>query len=268
MRDILNDLSDTLSDTDPVRRAQIKSKRELPGRFYEKVDVDGIDGAFHVRLDGRTIRTPARQELRLPTRDLAELVCREWEAQSTQIDPITMPVTRLVNTALDGIASDKQAIIEDILRFAGTDLLCYRADSPQALVELQNELWDPVLDWARSALGAHFQQSQGIMHVEQPRAAVNAIGIHVASHDSPMALASLHIFTTLTGSAILSLAVAKGHLTAEEAWMAAHVDEDWNISQWGEDAEAAARRRFRWTEMQAADQVLNCLSGKNEGSIA
>ncbi len=260
MRDILNDLGDMLSDADPVRRAQIKSKIELPKRFYEKVEVADTDGGFAIHLDGRTIRTPAIQVLQLPTRQLADLVCQEWDDQQKDIDPTAMPVTRLVNTALDGIAHDPQAVIEDILRFAGTDLLWYRADGPQRLVDRQNELWDPVIDWAHASLGARIALAEGIMQVEQPKEAINAIGIHVAAYDSPIALASLHSFTTLTGSALLSIALAKEELSAEEAWTAAHVDEDWNIEQWGEDAEAAARRTFRWGEMLAADRALKSLS--------
>lgn len=260
MRDILNDLGDMLSDADPVRRAQIKSKRELPKRFYETAEVAQIGDEFAIHLDGRPIRTPAKLPLHLPTRALADLVREEWEAQEKEIDPTTMPVTRLVNTALDGVVNDPQAVIEDILRFAGTDLLCYRADGPQRLVERQNELWDPVMDWARAALGARFVLAEGVMHVEQPREAIGAIGIHVAAHDSPIALASLHTFTTLTGSALLAMALAKEHLSAEDAWKAAHVDEDWNIDQWGEDAQATARRAFRWGELQAADRALKALS--------
>ncbi|MEX3008885.1 ATP12 family chaperone protein [Hoeflea sp. TYP-13] len=260
MRDILNDLGDMLSDTDPVRRAQIKSKKELPKRFYERAEIGEVEGGFSIQLDGRTIRTPARQVLQLPTRDLAELVCKEWDAQTKEIDPVTMPVTRLVNTSLDGIANDPQAVIEDILRFAGTDLLCYRADGPQRLVDRQTEIWDPVIDWAHASLGARFLLAEGVMHVEQPKEAINAIGIHVAAFTSPIALASLHSFTTLTGSALLSIAIAKEELTVADAWSAAHVDEDWNIEQWGEDAEAKARRTYRWGEMLAADQALKALS--------
>ena len=259
MRDILNDLGDMLSDADPVRRAQIKSKMELPKRFYDSAGIAETDDAFAVQLDGRTVRTPARQVLQLPTRPLAELVRDEWQAQEQEIDPVTMPVTRLVNTALDGVANDPQAVIEDLLRFAGTDLLCYRADGPQRLVDRQNELWDPVIDWAHAALGARFMLAEGIIHVEQPKEAINAIGIHIATHKSPIALASLHSMTSLTGSALLAMAVAREHLHAEEAWTAAHVDEDWNLEQWGQDAEASARRNYRWGEMQAADKALKAL---------
>ncbi|MEM9107257.1 MAG: ATP12 family protein [Pseudomonadota bacterium] len=260
MRDILNDLGDMLSDADPVRRAQIKSKMELPKRFYDSAGVAETDDGFAVQLDGRTVRTPAKQVLQLPTRQLAELVRDEWQAQVREIDPVTMPVTRLVNTAIDGVVNDPQAVIEDLLRFAGTDLLCYRADGPQRLVERQNELWDPVIDWAHSALGARFVLAEGVIHVEQPKEAINAVGIHIAAHKNPIALASLHSMTSLTGSTLLAMAVAREHLSAEDAWTAAHVDEDWNLEQWGQDAEAAARRTYRWGEMQAADAALKALA--------
>ncbi len=259
MRDILKDLGEALSDDDPVRRAQLKSKPALPKRFYESATVAAEDDGFAVQLDGKPIRTPAKRLLALPTPDLAELIAAEWNAQDDDIDPLVMPVTRLVNTAIDGIALDPQAVKEDIMRFAGTDLLCYRADAPETLVRRQTELWDPVIDWAHGSLGARLMLAEGVVHVEQPREAIAAIGVHIATYDQPIALASLHSFTSLTGSALLALAVAKRELTAGEAWTAAHVDEDWNIGQWGEDSEAAARRAYRWGEMQAADRALKAL---------
>ncbi|MCR9134402.1 MAG: ATP12 family chaperone protein [Alphaproteobacteria bacterium] len=259
MRDILNDLGDGLSHEDPVRRAQIKSKPELPKRFYKAAGVASHEDGFVVQLDGKSVRTPAKNALKLPTEELAKLIAAEWEAQIEHVNPLVMPVTRLANTAIDGIALDPQAVKEDILRFAGTDLLCYRADTPQSLVELQAESWDPVVDWVHAALGARFVLAEGIVHVEQPREAIAAFGVHLAAFQEPVALASLHSFTSLTGSALLAMAVAKEELTAEEAWSAAHVDEDWNLRQWGHDDEAAARRTYRWTEMQAADNALKAL---------
>jgi chaperone required for assembly of F1-ATPase len=156
MRDLLNDLTEGLSHPDPIRRAQIQMKKPLPKRFYTDVSVTEGEGGFVVTLDGKAVRTPARNPLAAPTRKLAELMAAEWQAQAEVIDPATMPVTKLVNTAIDGVATDTQAVFEDILRFAGTDLLCYRAESPEGLVERQTERWDPVLDWASNALGARF----------------------------------------------------------------------------------------------------------------
>ena len=262
MRDILNDLEagKYLSDPDPVRRAQIQMKTPLPKRFYETVSVvPAEEGLFAVHLDGRPVRTPARALLALPTEKAAGLVAEEFEAQHEVIDPVAMPVMRLVNTALDGVANDPQAVLEDILRFAATDMLCYRADTPQGLVDRQNAHWDPVLDWARSALGARFNLAEGVIHVEQPRESIAVLGAHLARRTEPLRLASLHLMTSLTGSALLALAADFGELDAQAVWAAAHVDEDWQIEQWGQDAEAVARRNARHRDFLAAVALLEAL---------
>ena len=260
MRDLLNDLGDMLSDEDPVRRAQIGSKRPLPKRFYKEAGFADEGEGFVVQLDGRPVLTPARNPLVTPTETLAELIAGEWRAVEEEIDPVAMPVTRLVNTAIDGISADTQAVAEDILRFAGTDLLCYRADTPESLVQLQTDHWDPVIEWAQTSLGARFILAEGIVHVEQPRESIAAFGVHLSAYKDPIALACLHSFTSLTGSALLAMALAKEEVSAEAAWKAAHVDEDWNAQQWGEDAEAIARREYRWGEMQAADRAFKALA--------
>ena len=157
------------------------------------------------------------------------------------------------------MALDPQAVKEDILRFAGTDLLCYRADGPDALVKRQSESWDPVLDWAHSVLNARFVLAEGIVHVAQPRETIAALGAHLAAFDNPVLLAGLHSMTTLTGSALLALAVAKREIGADEAWKAAPVDEDWNADQWGADQQVIARRTQRWAEMEAADRALKAI---------
>ncbi len=259
--DVFNlDTQDGLSDPDPVRRAQITSKLPLPKRFYKLAAVAEQDGLFAVELDGRAVKTPARQNLVLPTRDAAQLIADEFAAQEKEIDPARMPVTRLANTAIDGIINDPQAVLEDVLRFASSDMLCYRAGSPERLVERQTELWDPIIDWAASELGARFVLAEGVMHVEQPREALAAFGVHLGQFKDAFAIAALHTITTLTGSAILALAIAKGEISGDDAWKLAHVDEDWTIEQWGEDAEAAARRVIREREMIAAVQMLEAVA--------
>jgi chaperone required for assembly of F1-ATPase len=262
MRDILNDLEagKYLSDPDPVRRAQIQMKTPLPKRFYKNVSVASAAEGFVVHLDGKPVRTPAKTILALPTAAAAQLVADEFAAQKENIDPVTMPVTRLVNTAIDGVATDTQAVLEDILRFSSSDLLCYRADAPEKLVQRQAEAWDPVIDWARAALGARFVFAEGVMHVEQPREAIGAIGIHLKLRDEPLRLAALHLMTSLTGSALLALAVDAGELDVEAAWAAAHVDEDWQIEHWGEDSEALHRRKMRKADMLAAANLLEALA--------
>lgn len=260
MRDILNDLEagKQLSDENPIVRAQKQMQAQLPKRFYEKAEVVETEGGFAVHLDGRPVKTPARSPLLLPSAAAAEIVAEEFRAQEKVIDPGKMPAARLVNTAIDGIALDPQAVFEDILRFAGTDMLCYRAASPKELVARQTERWDPLIDWAEG-LGARFALAEGVMHVEQPREALAAFGVHLSAFQHPVALASLHTMTTLTGSAIIALAVAKGEILAEEGWSRAHIDEDWTIEQWGEDAEAAARRKVRESEMMVAARLLKAI---------
>ena len=259
MRDIFENLQGEPDDPDPMRRAQKLMRKPLPKRFYEAVGTEPGEGGYEIRLDGRPLRTPARQVFAVPSRALAEAVAAEWERQSGVIDPTAMPLTRLVNTALDGVAQDPQAVAEDIVRFSGSDLVCYRAGEPQELVARQAEAWDPLIDWAHAALGARFMLAEGVVHVDQPREAIAAISAHVGRFRDPLALAAIHTMTTLTGSAILALAVAMNAIAPEEAWKAAHVDEDWNVELWGEDAEAAARRSKRWDEMKAAADTLFAL---------
>lgn len=260
MRDILNDLEQgKLSDPDPMRRAQKQMQAPLPKRFYKEAGIAPHEGGHAVTLDGRIVRTPVRSPMVLPNAGAAQLVADEYGAQAEVINPMSMPVTRLANTAIDGVAADMQAVAEDVQRFSTSDLLCYRAGSPDRLVARQAEAWDPVLDWAQSALGARFVLAEGVMHVAQPRETISAIGLHLRSYDDPFRLAALHSMTTLTGSALLALAVAQGALAWPEAWDAAHVDEDWNIELWGEDAEASARRKARRAEMEAAFHLYDAI---------
>lgn len=261
MRDILNDLEagKQLSDPDPVRRAQIQMKTHLPKRFYKAVSVAPLEDGFAVHLDGKPVRTPGKALLALPTEKAAGLIADEFAAQGETINPVTMPVLRLVNTAIDGVASDPQAVLEDILRFASSDLLCYRADAPQGLVDRQNQHWDPVIDWARGTLGARFNLAEGIIHVEQPRESIAVLGVHLSQRSDPLRLAAIHVMTSLTGSALLALAVDFGELDGDAAWVAGHVDEDWQVEHWGQDAEAVARRSARRHEMIAAVSLLDAL---------
>lgn len=261
MRDLLNDLSEGLSHPDPIRRAQIQMKRPLPKRFYQNATVAESDDAFAIELDGKPVRTPARQPLIVPTRALAELVAAEWQRQTDVIDPGTMPVTRLVNTALDGVATDRQAVFEDILRFSATDLVCYRAEGPVSLIARQSDRWDPVIDWAAQDLGARFILAEGVIHQEQPREAVAAFAVSLRKYDTVLELASLHTITTLTGSALLALAFAEGRFSPEEIWSLAHLDEDWTIEHWGRDEEAEQRRAKRFEDFQAATDVFSALRG-------
>ncbi|MEP9347608.1 ATP12 family protein [Xanthobacter sp. KR7-225] len=260
MRDLVDDLH-AAEPGDPVARVRAAQKMALPKRFYTDVSVgegpQDEGGGFTILLDGRPVRTPARRLLAVPTRALAEAMAREWAAQGAQIDPFTMPLTRLVNVAIDRVAPEVEAVRDEVVRYAGSDLVFYRAAGPQTLVERQARHWDGVLDWMRARHGAPFFLAQGIRHVAQPEASLAKVAALVPAQ--PLALAAVHSMTTLMGSALLALAVADGALETPAAWDAAHVDEDFNREQWGDDATATARRAARRTEMDAAARLLELL---------
>lgn len=224
----------------------------LSKRFYAVAGV-GSDSAppFRVLLDGRPVRTPAKAVLALPARALAEAIAAEWSRQASVIDPATMPLTRLANTTIDGVVGKEALLRADIAAFAMSDLLCYRAEVPEELARRQSAAWDPVVRWAEERLDCHFKLAAGVMPVAQAPACRDQTLIALSGRGA-FALAALHTITTLTGSALLALAVSERQLDAEAAWSAAHVDEDYQISQWGEDAEASERRAHRYAEMQAA----------------
>jgi chaperone required for assembly of F1-ATPase len=244
----------------PMKAAQQAMRPPLPKRFYETASVEERDGAFRLLLDGRAARTPARNPLAVPTRALAEALAEEWQRQGAAIDPAAMPLTRIVNSALDGVAREREGVVADMAKYAGSDLVCYRADGPETLVAEQARAWDPILAWAREALGARFVLSQGVMHVAQPEAAVEAVRARLAAEASPFRLAALHVMTTLTGSVLIALAQAAGIVGAAEAFASAHVDERHQERRWGEDEEALARRAARKADFLAAARVY-ALSG-------
>jgi chaperone required for assembly of F1-ATPase len=234
-------------------------KSSLPKRFYKDVAIkDEGEGGAALLLDGKTARTPGKALLALPARALADAVAEEWRAQGERIDPSTMPLTKLANSAIDGVRGREQAVIDDIVKYAGSDVLCYRAEAPEGLVASQAEHWDPVLAWAKATLNAPFSLAEGVVHVAQPKASLDRIKRELEGLD-PFSLAALHVMTTLTGSALLALAVALGKLTPEEAWKAAHVDEDFQISQWGEDEEAARHRVHRRRDFDASARLVALL---------
>ncbi|TNM62133.1 ATP12 family chaperone protein [Aliirhizobium smilacinae] len=259
MRELFPDPSEAMSHPDPTRRAQIQMQKPLPKRFYKEVSIVEDEGGHAVHLDGRPVKTPAKAALAVPTVRAAELLRDEWANQVEVIDPRTMPVTRLINTAIDGVAVESQAVFEDILRFSSSDMLCYRAENPENLVLRQQNQWDPVLDWVADRHGARFELIEGVMPKEQPREATAAFSSALRKYEMPIELAVLHTVTTLTGSAILALAFAEGHLSAEDVWGIAHLEEDWTAEHWGEDAEAQNRREKRHAEFQAAVAVFEAL---------
>lgn len=241
---------------DPVASAQSGMRNALPKRFYEIASVVERDGLFHVALDGRTARTPARNPLAVTSAAVAEALAAEWQAQGEKIDPSVMPLTRLVNSALDGVADQHLAVRAEIVRYAGSDALCYRAEEPDALVARQAEIWDPILAEVCARLDARFSLAQGITFAAQPQHTLDAVARRVDAIPAPLALAGAHNLMTLTGSAVLALALADGLREADAVWDAAHLDEDYQIAIWGQDEEAAERRAIRRKEFDAAVLLL------------
>jgi len=256
MRDIFEDIFRS-EPLDPMEAARRNVRPTLRKRFYQTAEVAEHDGAFEVRLDGRTVRTPARRPLAAPSHALAQAIAEEWQAQIEVIDPSRMPLTRLANSIIDGVADAPDPVRGEIVKYLGSDLLFYRADGPEPLIERQAEAWDPVVDWAASELGARFIMVEGVTFAAQPEEAVAAAA--KAIPDDAWRLGAAHSVMTLTGSALLALAVASNALSHEAAWSAAHVDEDWQMEQWGRDTLAMERRAHHHAEMEAAGKILRLL---------
>ena len=263
MRDVFDEIfaRQSLEPADPRDLAR-RNLRALKRRFYEAVNVREEEDGFAVVLDGRPVRTPARRPLAAPRRPLAEVIADEWRAQSAFIDPATMPMTRLANTIIDGVSAAPAGVAAEIVKYLGSDLVCYRATTPQGLVARQALHWDPVLAWAKTKLGAAFVTVAGVTFRRQPDEAVARAGAAIPR--DPWRLGAVCMVTTLTGSALIALKLAAGELDPDAAWTAAHVDEDWNTEFWGRDDLAEQRRAYRLAEMTAAARVLAETNGAAE----
>jgi chaperone required for assembly of F1-ATPase len=255
MRDVLEEIFalESLDPADPGELAR-RNMRAVKRRFYEAVTVREEPGGFAVALDDRPIKTPARRSLAAPCRPLAEVIAEEWRAQADFIDPAGMPMTRLANTIIDGVAAAHAGVAAEIVKYLGSDLVCYRATAPQGLVARQALHWDPVLAWAKERLGADFTTVAGVTFRRQPDEAIARA--ETAIPRDPWRLGAVHTVTTLTGSALIALNLATGNLSLDEAWTAANVDEDWNVEFWGRDELGMQRRAFRFAEMTAAARVV------------
>jgi chaperone required for assembly of F1-ATPase len=257
MRDIFEEIFIN-QPLDPVEAARRSVRRTLRKRFFRAATIGPeVDGVTPVLLDGKPVRTPGRRRLAAPTSALADAIAEEWEAQREQIDPFSMPLTRLANSIIDGVVEARAAVADDVAKYLTSDLVLYRAAEPEALVARQQAAWDPVLAWMHERAGARFVLTQGVVHVAQPAGAI--VAARALIPDDAWRLGAVHAMTTLTGSAVIALAVLLGRLAVDEAWAAAHVDEDWNRAQWGDDPLEAERRAFREAEMRAAGRVLNLL---------
>lgn len=240
---------------DPMESARRSMRASLRKRFYKEAGVgDEGEGGVPVLLDGKPVRTPAREVLSAPTRALAQAIADEWQAQEDVIDPARMPLTRLANATIDAVAAQAQPVADEVARYLGSDLVVYRASTPAGLADRQTQLWDPVLAFARDDLGARFVQIEGVVFSPQPPHAVEAARAHIPS--DAWRLAAVSSITTLTGSALLALMLTRGAITPDAAWEAAHLDEDWQMRQWGRDERALERRAFRRADFDAAATVL------------
>lgn len=227
-------------------------------RFYQSAAAGELEGGYGVLLDGRPLRTPAAARLTVPSESLAAALAEEWAAQAERILPASMPMTQIVCTAIDLAASEPERVVEELLGFAEAELLCYRAEEPEELVRRQAALWQPLLDWAAEAYGARFLLATGIVHRAQPPESLAALGQAVARYD-PLTLAALAAAVRAAGSLVVGLALTEGRLTPEEAFTVAELDETYNIEQWGEDAQAAARRAAVRADLAAAHGVVTLL---------
>lgn len=227
-------------------------------RFYGEAAVSPEEGGVAVLLDGGPLRTPGRNLLRVPTEELAEAIAEEWNAQGETIDPRTMPLTGLANAAIDRVAPDPAAFARTLAAYAESDLLCYRAEGPRPLVERQQQLWEPLLGWARTRFGVEFEVTAGIMHRRQPPATVEQLGRAVAARGA-FQLAGLSPLVTIAGSLVVALALAEGAIGLDAGWDAAMLDEAWQAEQWGADPLAAASLENRRREFDSAYRFLTLL---------
>lgn len=253
MREFLDDAHQHREDG--YGRAQAHVKQQLPKRFYKDATVAAVEGGFAATLDGRVPKTPGLKQVVMPSAAIAEAVAAEWAAQGEFIDPRTMPMTRLVNSAVEAGEEAMPALREEIVKYAGNDLLLYRADAPATLVKQQEDAWDEALVKLARRFGVSFQPTIGIVHQPQPPATLARLGEALAS-ETLFPLTALNAVTSITGSGLLALALRHRLLDAERVWRAAHVDEDHNIALWGEVEEITVRRAKRRAEFDAAAQLL------------
>ncbi len=223
-------------------------------RFWKEVSV--CDGG--IRLDGRPVRTPGRAPLVLPCPRLAEAVADEWRGVEETIDPRAMPLTGLANAAIDRIAPDAPAFAAGLARYGESDLLCYRAETPEPLVARQRAAWDPLLDWARGRYDVHFEIAAGVIHRPQPPATIARLAETVAARD-PFELAGLSPIVTVTGSLVAALALLEGAADAGTVWSASQIDEAWQAEQWGEDPLAARAREAHRADFDAGARFMSLL---------
>lgn len=230
-------------------------------RFYRAATVAPTERGFAVQLDGKPVQTPAKHPLTTPNLALAEAIAAEWQSQGDTVDPRALPLTRLVSTAIDRVTTRRGEVVAEIARYAGTDLLCYRANEPPELATRQHAAWQPLLDWAEARFDARLVVTQSITPVDQPQLALAALERAIAAHDAMM-LVALHLATSACGSVVLGLALIEERLSAAEAFAAAQLDESFQIERWGEDPEQTQRRAALQDDIALAARFAGLLRAK------
>lgn len=227
-------------------------------RFYAEATAAPVEAGWQIRLDGRPVKTPARHALIVPNERLGQAIAEEWQSQGDEVDPRTMPLTGLANAAIDRVAADAPSFAQGLARYGESDLLCYRADGPETLAARQRDLWDPLLAWARQRFDVDLETTCGVMHRPQHQETTDRLARAVAARDA-FALAALSPLVTVSGSLVIGLALAEGAIDLDTAWAAATLDEQWQVEQWGEDAEAAAMLATRRRDFEAGHRFLQLL---------
>ncbi len=224
-------------------------------RFYKKVTVERQDEMFAVLLDGKQIKTPEKELCIMPSRQMADVVRAEWHNQGGDIVPATMPITKLANTAIDRVQKRRDEIIDELVKYAGSDQLCYRAEHPSELVRLQNKIWDRLLCWMKDENDIGLKTSKGIIFVEQDESELAKFR-NILNDIGSFELTALYSMVAVTGSTTIGYALFKNHISVEQAWEAGHLDENFQVSQWGTDEEAEERRKNLKNELNNAAVFL------------
>ncbi|MBT5072410.1 MAG: ATPase [Kordiimonadaceae bacterium] len=225
-------------------------------RFYKQVSVSDQDGLFSVLLDGKPIKTPEKSPCQMPNKSMAEAVAKEWDEQEVEITPANMPITKLVNTAIDRVDKRRAALTDELVEYAGSDQLCYRAEEPIELIEQQNKVWDPLLKRMNDLHDIELKLAGGIIFVEQEKSQLSKIRTLIDVMES-FPLTAFYGMTTVTGSVTIGLNLFEGHITVDEAWEAGQLDENFQISKWGSDFEAEERRKNLKAELINAAYFLD-----------
>ena len=227
-------------------------------RFWKEVSVLPRGEGFGIALDGKEMKTPLKASLIVPTRAYADGIAAEWDAVEGEIKPLTMHLTRAANATIDSVIEKRAAVADMLAEYGGTDLICYRAEAPSELIERQVTAWQPLLDWAET-LGAPLVPTKGVMFVAQPEDSLKRLRDIVHGFDA-WRLTALHDLVTISGSLIIGLAVAKGHMTGAAAWPLSRIDEDWQIEQWGEDEDATRLAKSKRADFLKAEHLLSLLA--------